>query len=76
MKTRRTPELSMESLSPTKSRRTCQASTPKSAGYLPNRMGNFASYLTAKAEGLADVSAALVNALVDQIVVEQTDGIK
>jgi len=34
--------------------------------YLPNRMGNFANYLTAKAGGLADVSAALVNALFDE----------
>ena len=34
--------------------------------YLPNRMGSLASYLTAKAGGLADVSAALVNALFDQ----------
>ncbi|QTA85255.1 Putative glycogen synthase, GlgA-like [Desulfonema magnum] len=34
--------------------------------YLPNRMGNLANYLTAKAGGLADVSAALVNALFDQ----------
>ncbi len=34
--------------------------------YLPNRMGSMASYLTAKAGGLADVSAALINALFDQ----------
>ena len=34
--------------------------------YLPNRMGNLANYLTAKAGGLADVSAALVSALFDQ----------
>lgn len=34
--------------------------------YLPNRMGSLAGYLTAKAGGLADVSAALVNALFDQ----------
>ncbi len=34
--------------------------------YLPNRMGSLANYLTAKAGGLADVSAALVNALFDQ----------
>jgi starch synthase len=31
--------------------------------YLPDRMGNIANYLTAKAGGLADVSAALVSAL-------------
>jgi len=31
--------------------------------YLPDRMGNMSNYLTAKAGGLADVSAALVNAL-------------
>ena len=34
--------------------------------YLPDRMGNLASYFTAKAGGLADVSAALVTALFDQ----------
>ena len=34
--------------------------------YLPNRMGGLASYYTAKAGGLADVSAALINALFDQ----------
>jgi hypothetical protein len=34
--------------------------------YLPQRMGNFSRYLTAKAGGLADVSAALVSALFDQ----------
>ncbi len=34
--------------------------------YLPNRMGSMASYLTAKAGGLADVSAALINALFAQ----------
>ncbi len=34
--------------------------------YLPNRMGNLANYLTAKAGGLADVSAALISALFDQ----------
>jgi len=34
--------------------------------YLPNRMGSFANYLTAKAGGLADVSAALVSALFEQ----------
>ncbi|MBF0224802.1 MAG: glycogen/starch synthase [Desulfobacterales bacterium] len=34
--------------------------------YLPNRMGSFANFLTAKAGGLADVSAALINALFDQ----------
>jgi len=33
--------------------------------YLPNDMGNMANYLTAKAGGLADVSAALVSALFD-----------
>jgi starch synthase len=34
--------------------------------YLPDRMGNMANYLTAKAGGLADVSAALVSALFHQ----------
>jgi starch synthase len=34
--------------------------------YLPDRMGSFSSYLTAKAGGLADVSAALVKALFGQ----------
>lgn len=34
--------------------------------YLPNRMGGLAAYFTAKAGGLADVSAALINALFDQ----------
>ncbi|OQX22935.1 MAG: glycogen synthase [Desulfobacteraceae bacterium IS3] len=34
--------------------------------YLPNRMGNLANYLTAKAGGLADVSAALISALFEQ----------
>ncbi|MBI5843795.1 MAG: glycogen/starch synthase [Deltaproteobacteria bacterium] len=34
--------------------------------YLPEGMGNMANYLTAKAGGLADVSAALVKALFDQ----------
>ena len=34
--------------------------------YLPDRMGNLASFFTAKAGGLADVSAALVSALFDQ----------
>jgi starch synthase/alpha-amylase len=34
--------------------------------YLPEGMGNAANYLTAKAGGLADVSAALVNALLAQ----------
>jgi len=34
--------------------------------YLPDRMKNMASYLTAKAGGLADVSAALIKALFDQ----------
>lgn len=34
--------------------------------YLPNRMGNLANFLTAKAGGLADVSAALITALFDQ----------
>lgn len=34
--------------------------------YLPNDMGNMANYLTAKAGGLADVSAALIRALFDQ----------
>jgi len=34
--------------------------------YLPDGMGNMANYLTAKAGGLADVSAALVSALFKQ----------
>ncbi|MDX9788505.1 MAG: glycogen/starch synthase [Desulfobacterales bacterium] len=34
--------------------------------YLPDRMGNLANCLTAKAGGLADVSAALINALFEQ----------
>ena len=34
--------------------------------YLPDRMGSMANYLTAKAGGLADVSAALIKALFDQ----------
>ncbi|MEW6671004.1 MAG: glycogen/starch synthase [Thermodesulfobacteriota bacterium] len=34
--------------------------------YLPDRMANHAGYLTAKAGGLADVSAALIKALFDQ----------
>ncbi len=34
--------------------------------YLPDGMGNMANCLTAKAGGLADVSAALINALFDQ----------
>jgi starch synthase len=34
--------------------------------YLPDGMGNVANYLSAKAGGLADVSAALVSALFDQ----------
>ena len=34
--------------------------------YLPDRMGSLASYMTAKAGGLADVSAALIRALFDQ----------
>ena len=34
--------------------------------YLPNDMGNIANYLSAKAGGLADVSAALISALFDQ----------
>ncbi len=34
--------------------------------YLPDRMGSRAAYFTAKAGGLADVSAALVTALFDQ----------
>jgi len=34
--------------------------------YLPEGMGNVVNYLTAKAGGLADVSAALVSALFDQ----------
>jgi len=34
--------------------------------YLPHRMGGLASYYTAKAGGLADVSAALITALFEQ----------
>ena len=34
--------------------------------YLPDRMGRLSNYLTAKAGGLADVSAALIKALFDQ----------
>ena len=34
--------------------------------YLPDRMGSFSNYLTAKAGGLADVSAALISALFNQ----------
>jgi starch synthase len=34
--------------------------------YLPDRMGNLANFLTAKAGGLADVSAALISALFHQ----------
>ncbi len=34
--------------------------------YLPDRMGSIAHYLTAKAGGLADVSAALITALFEQ----------
>ncbi len=34
--------------------------------YLPDRMGSLSNYLTAKAGGLADVSAALINALFEQ----------
>jgi len=34
--------------------------------YLPQGMGNIANYLTAKAGGLADVSAALIGALFEQ----------
>ena len=34
--------------------------------YLPHRMGNFSRHLTAKAGGLADVSAALVSALFEE----------
>ena len=34
--------------------------------YLPDRMGSLANQLTAKAGGLADVSAALIQALTDQ----------
>jgi len=34
--------------------------------YLPDRMGGLASFFTAKAGGLADVSAALVSALVEE----------
>ena len=34
--------------------------------YLPDRMGGLASFYTAKAGGLADVSAALISALFEQ----------
>ncbi len=34
--------------------------------YLPDRMGSFSHYLTAKAGGLADVSAALISALFEE----------
>ena len=34
--------------------------------YLPDRMGSLSNYLTAKAGGLADVSAALISALFSQ----------
>ena len=34
--------------------------------YLPDRMGGLASFFTAKAGGLADVSAALISALFEQ----------
>ncbi|HHP7233432.1 MAG TPA: glycogen synthase [Desulfobacterales bacterium] len=34
--------------------------------YLPDRMGSYAGYYTAKAGGMADVSAALITALFDQ----------
>ncbi|MBU0986577.1 MAG: glycogen/starch synthase, partial [Proteobacteria bacterium] len=34
--------------------------------YLPDRMGDFASFFTAKAGGLADVSAALISSLFEQ----------
>jgi starch synthase/alpha-amylase len=34
--------------------------------YLPDRMGSISNYLTAKAGGLADVSAALIKALFEQ----------
>ncbi len=34
--------------------------------YLPDRMGSLSQYLTAKAGGLADVSAALIHALFEQ----------
>lgn len=34
--------------------------------YLPDRMGSFSHFLTAKAGGLADVSAALISALFEQ----------
>ncbi|MEW5910129.1 MAG: glycogen/starch synthase, partial [Thermodesulfobacteriota bacterium] len=34
--------------------------------YLPDRMGNLSNCLTAKAGGLADVSAALINALFEE----------
>ncbi|MBF0120381.1 MAG: glycogen/starch synthase [Desulfobacterales bacterium] len=39
--------------------------TPE-ATYLPDRMGGLANYLTAKAGGLADVSAALISSLFKQ----------
>ena len=34
--------------------------------YLPHRMGGLASFYTAKAGGLADVSAALISALFEE----------
>ena len=34
--------------------------------YLPDRMGGLATFFTAKAGGLADVSAALISALFEQ----------
>jgi starch synthase len=34
--------------------------------YLPDRMGDMASFFTAKAGGLADVSAALITTLFEQ----------
>ena len=34
--------------------------------YLPHRMGGLASFYTAKAGGLADVSASLITALFEQ----------
>jgi starch synthase/alpha-amylase len=34
--------------------------------YLPDRMGSLANYFTAKSGGMADVSAALINALFDR----------
>lgn len=52
-------------MKPGKSKPTVLIVTPE-VTYLPPGMGNAANYLGAKAGGLADVSAALVNALLEQ----------